>query len=205
MNNLEKFINDLSNYWELTPNQVVDRLNRMDESEIKNVINKMVKKHKNGGMIDCLRNGGSYGECKKCAQQKVVKNQQPAGPMKKDRVDTAGKAWTLSDGTDVLTTDGYGVHPAPGSYHQMPNYQAELETWRNIKTNKGGEPVRYDFRVYNNDQNVLFPVYKYTTKNNFFRKLTGWKTMTPELLERFNNAYKVNGLKNGGSIDKYKK
>jgi hypothetical protein len=29
--------------------------------------------------------------------------------------------------------------------------------------------------------------------------------MTPELLERFNNAYKVNGLKNGGSIDKYKK
>ncbi len=53
----------------------------MDESEIKNVINKMVKKYKNGGMIDCLRNGGSYGECKKCEQQKVVKNQNPAEPL----------------------------------------------------------------------------------------------------------------------------
>ena len=47
MNNLEKFINDLSNYWELTPDQVVDRLNRMDESESKNAIDKMVKKYKN--------------------------------------------------------------------------------------------------------------------------------------------------------------
>lgn len=55
----------------------------MEESEIKKIVNDMTKKFKNGGMIDCLRAGGAYGECKKCAQQKVVKNQQPAGPMTK--------------------------------------------------------------------------------------------------------------------------
>lgn len=80
MNNLEKLINDLSNYWDLSHEKVVDRLNHMNESEIKNVVNKMTKKFKNGGMIDCLRKGGSIKDCG-CGS-KVVKDQEPAGPLR---------------------------------------------------------------------------------------------------------------------------
>lgn len=70
---LEKLITDLSNYWDLGPEKVVDRLNHMNESEINKIVNKMTKKFKNGGplpskfenggMIDCLRNGGSIKDC----------------------------------------------------------------------------------------------------------------------------------------------
>lgn len=80
-NKIEKLILDLSNRWDCSPQEAVDRLNSMNESEINKLINSMTKKFKNGGMIDCLRKGGAYGECKTCAQQKVVKNQNPAGPM----------------------------------------------------------------------------------------------------------------------------
>lgn len=51
MNNLEKLITDLSNYWDLSPEKVVDRLNRMNESEIKKVVNKMTKKFQTGGFL----------------------------------------------------------------------------------------------------------------------------------------------------------
>ena len=36
----------------------------MNESEINKLINSMTKKFKNGGFIDCLRNGGSIHQCK---------------------------------------------------------------------------------------------------------------------------------------------
>ena len=51
MNDLEKLITDLSNYWDLSPEKVVDRLNHMNEPEIKNVVNKMTKKFQTGGFI----------------------------------------------------------------------------------------------------------------------------------------------------------
>lgn len=35
----------------------------MNESEINKLINSMTKKFKNGGMIDCLRKGGSIKDC----------------------------------------------------------------------------------------------------------------------------------------------
>lgn len=41
---LEKLITDLSNYWDLDPEKVVDRLNHMNESEINKIVNKMTKK-----------------------------------------------------------------------------------------------------------------------------------------------------------------
>lgn len=63
MNNLEKLITDLSNYWDISPEQVVDRLNFMNEQEINKIVDKMTKKFKNGGMIDCLRRGGSIKDC----------------------------------------------------------------------------------------------------------------------------------------------
>ena len=55
----------------------------MNESEIKNVVDKMTKKFQNGGLIDCLRAGGSIKECKKCGgKTPVVKNQNPADKLR---------------------------------------------------------------------------------------------------------------------------
>jgi hypothetical protein len=44
----------------------------MNESEINKLINSMTKKFKNGGFIDCLRNGGSVEKCK-CGCDKIAK------------------------------------------------------------------------------------------------------------------------------------
>lgn len=73
---LEKLITDLSNYWDLDPEKVVDRLNHMNESEINKIVNKMTKKFKNGGplpskfenggIMKCLKGGKPYSECMKC-------------------------------------------------------------------------------------------------------------------------------------------
>ena len=86
MNNLKKLITDLSNYWDLSPEKVVDRLNHMNESEIKNVVNKMTKKFEKGGLlpkakfedggiIKCLKGGKTYAECKKCGGRMIEKGQ----------------------------------------------------------------------------------------------------------------------------------
>ena len=60
---IEKLILDLSNRWDCSPQEAVDRLNSMNESEINKLINSMTKKFKNGGIIDCLRKGGSIKDC----------------------------------------------------------------------------------------------------------------------------------------------
>lgn len=60
---IEKLILDLSNRWDCSPQEAVDRLNSMNESEINKLINSMTNKFKNGGMIDCLRKGGSIKDC----------------------------------------------------------------------------------------------------------------------------------------------
>ena len=46
----------------------------MNESEINKLINSMTKKFKNGGFINCLRNGGSISKCK-CGCDKIAKAQ----------------------------------------------------------------------------------------------------------------------------------
>lgn len=71
-NKIEKLILDLSNRWECTPQEAVDRLNSMNESEINKLINSMTKKFKKGGLIDCLREGRKLSECKKCAPAEAV-------------------------------------------------------------------------------------------------------------------------------------
>ena len=63
-NKIEKLILDLSNRWDCTPQEAVDRLNSMNESEINKLINSMTNKFKNGGFINCLRAGGTIPECK---------------------------------------------------------------------------------------------------------------------------------------------
>lgn len=66
----------------------------MNESEIKNVVDKMVKKFEKGGLlpkakfedggiIKCLKGGKTYAECKKCGgKTPVVKNQEPADKLR---------------------------------------------------------------------------------------------------------------------------
>ena len=69
---IEKLILDLYNRWDCSPQEAVDRLNSMNESEINKLINSMTNKFKNGGFIDCLRNGGSIEKCK-CGCDKIAK------------------------------------------------------------------------------------------------------------------------------------
>ena len=45
-NKIEKLILDLSAAWKCSPEEVVDRLNSMNESEINKLINSMTKKFK---------------------------------------------------------------------------------------------------------------------------------------------------------------
>jgi hypothetical protein len=154
----------------------------MNESEINKLINSMTKKFQNGGFIDCLRAGGkTYAECKKCGgKTPVIKDQEPAEKLttktndgKTRRTDRPGYAWTYADGTDVLTQDAVGPQPLPGSYYEIPGSTPEYETWRTIKTDKGGNPKRYDFKVFVNNGDALGPVGKYTTDNNVLRKILG--------------------------------
>lgn len=96
MNNLEKLISNLSNYWDISPDKVVDRLNFMNEQEINKIVDKMTKKFKNGGMIDCLRNGDSVKDCG-CGAKMVKKGavgMETEGNDKKRRVDQNGYAYT---------------------------------------------------------------------------------------------------------------
>lgn len=79
MNNLEKLITNLSNYWDISPDKVVDRLNFMNEQEINKIVDKMTKKFKNGGLIDCLRNGGSISKCKCGCNAKPIKAEDGTG------------------------------------------------------------------------------------------------------------------------------
>ena len=50
-NKIEKLILDLSNRWECTPQEAVDRLNSMNESEINKLIKDMIKKFQSGGSL----------------------------------------------------------------------------------------------------------------------------------------------------------
>lgn len=49
---IEKLILDLSNRWDCSPQEAVDRLNSMNESEINKLINSMTKKFQTGGIAE---------------------------------------------------------------------------------------------------------------------------------------------------------
>lgn len=126
-NKIEKLILDLSNRWECTPKEAVDRLNSMNESEINKLINSMTKKFKNGGFIDCLRAGGTVSKCK-CGE-KVAKG---ATGMEMDNPPTRG---TLNAYTE--------------SY---PEFSSSDTTW--TRTNNGGY-VKNVFDGTTLDQNLV--------------------------------------------------
>ena len=115
--------------------------------------------YKNGGFIDCLRDGGSVEKCK-CGCDKIAK----ADEGKKLRIDRPGYAYTMPNGIDVLTQDAVGLQPAPGSYSAVKGSSPEFETQRRRRTDKGGN-VKYDlYKVFVNDGDHYGPVARYTTK-----------------------------------------
>lgn len=129
MNNLEKLISNLSNYWDISPDKVVDRLNFMNEQEINKIVDKMTKKFKNGGplpkakfenggIMKCLKGGKTYSECMKCGGKPIVKNQEPAGPL-------------------GSSTDGMGLNI------QLPNRERDLKYTNIISRGKTGKAATW--------------------------------------------------------------
>jgi len=169
----------------------------MKESEIKNVVNKMTKKFKNGGLIDCLRNGGKYAECKACGGR-VEKGQDGLVTDKHEyyrpnRLQAIFGAFSKNpqyprydgDGTYSGQIRPNGVQELEvkgpyGSYMQYthPNGKIVIEDTRN-----GG--VRYD--------------HPESTKNSPFRK-----TAPADLVEMFQNVG-ARFYQDGGSINNTKK
>lgn len=201
-NKIEKLILDLSNRWECTPQEAVDRLNSMNESEINKLINSMTKKFENGGFIDCLRNGGSVEKCK-CGCDKIAKAEDG---KKVRRTDMPGYAYTLHNGIDVLTQDAVGTQPLPGSNYSISGSTPEYETQRTTLTDKGGNVVGYNYNVYVNDGDHFGPINRYTTKRMWEKPSTWFRTVLQENpAKTMKEAYDANKLKCGGSLPKKKK
>lgn len=64
-------------------------------------------------------------------------NVLPTNNGKRRRTDKAGYAWSLGNGTQVLTQDSQGEQTIADSDYEMPG-SPELETWRTAITDKGG-------------------------------------------------------------------
>ncbi len=160
-NKIEKLILDLSAAWKCSPEEVVDRLNSMNESEINKLVKSMTKKFKNGGMIDCLRAGGNLTECKKCGGKAPIKAQDGNKVPRTDGVE--GYAYRKDDGTLVLTRDGKGPVPLLGSSYQMPGYEPPMSTEMRIETDKGGRPIRYEVDVYDDSGEMMGPYRTYSS------------------------------------------
>ena len=159
-------------------------------------------KFENGGFIDCLRNGGSVEKCK-CGCDKIAKAEDG---KKVRRTDMPGYAYTLSDGTDVLTQDAVGIQSLPGSNYSIAGSSPEYETQRTTLTDKSGKPIAYNYNVYLNDDDHFFPIRKYTTQRLWYRPSTWLRTvLTPEAAAEKQAAYDANKLKCGGSLPKKKK
>lgn len=133
MNNLEKLITNLSNYWDISPEQVVDRLNFMNEQEINKIVDKMTKKFKNGGFIDCLRSGGkTYTECKKCGGNLIRKGVTADWKRSNAVIDSLGvkagvkkaqdgAALTRRDVINTLRNKGFSRSQAKREYQTQKN------------------------------------------------------------------------------------
>ena len=133
--------------------------------------------YKNGGIIDCLRAGGNVTEGKKCGG-KTLKAEDG---NKIRRTDRPGYAWTLPNGIDVITQDAVGIQPLPGSNYTIEGSSPEFETHRTTLTDKGGSPIAYNYDVYINDGDHLFPSLRYTTDRIWHRPSTWFRrVLTPD-------------------------
>lgn len=154
MNSLEKLISNLSTHWDIEPEKVVDRLNNMNESELKEIVNKMTKKYKTGGILDCLAKGGSLPECG-CGAKMVKKGQ--------DGLDTEKVTKARNDGVN----GSYSREVLPGGTI------AEILSRRNPD-----ESVSYTERQITPDRDTTYYMYSNVTPM-IDKHVQGNKYVTP--------------------------
>lgn len=80
---LAQVLKNLSDRWEMTVSEVAEKLNKMSEDEVKNVV-EMTKLFEKGGKLNyllCLKKGG-VAECGCGCNSKVIKNQEPSEKLR---------------------------------------------------------------------------------------------------------------------------
>ena len=138
-NKIEKLVLDLSNRWDCSPEEAVDRLNSMNESEINKLINSMTNKFAKGGLIDCLRAGNKIADCgcgKKVGVEKGALGMEIDG-------DSTWKTEVKAPG-DTLYTKQYFSGPA--TRHVTPKgirYERinGAHTWRGVSPDYKAGPL----------------------------------------------------------------
>lgn len=199
----------------MTIEETVSKINELSTSdEGKQTLEQLTKRYKGMGLfkkggtldlINCLQKGGSIQNCG-CGKKVEKAASGSAGVAegnsneknKRRRTDRDGYAYSHNDGTQVLTIDAVGPQPLPGSYYEIEGSSPEFETQRTVQTDKGGNIKGYNYKVFNNSGDLLFPIAKYTTKRNLFN--LGHKLLTEDEAKRLNSAYSVNGFENGGIV-----
>lgn len=144
---LAQVLKNLSDRWEMTVSEVAEKLNKMSEDEVKNVL-EMTKLFEKGGKLNyllCLKKGG-VAECGCGCNSKVIKNQEPAEKLRArgSKPATSGifqpkfdpendpnwfrhnGAWVRNhflgdDLTQFVVTDGYWGVPRK-SWREIKNY-----------------------------------------------------------------------------------
>lgn len=170
----------------------------MNESEINKLINSMTKKFKNGGMIDCLRAGGSVSNCK-CGQtlkaqtgEKVMFAPDPRDAKENHDLRFWGRV------LPKMGYDEYNKSTKTGLIH--PGYE-----WINENIRTAGEVTQ---RKYSNDDwdNPYLVV-----DNRINPNPNESASAYIERWEDFENKLKRAGIptglvyyRNGGSVEKYK-
>ena len=80
---LAQVLKNLSDRWEMTVSEVAEKLNKMSEDEVKNIV-EMTKLFEKGGKLNyllCLKKGG-VAECGCGCNSKVIKNQEPSEKLR---------------------------------------------------------------------------------------------------------------------------
>lgn len=99
---LAQVLKSLSDRWDMTVSEVAEKLNKMSEDEVKNVV-EMTKLFEKGGKLNyllCLKKGG-IADCG-CGA-KVVKDEQPAEKL---RAKGRAKAYTGNIRPDFIGNEG---------------------------------------------------------------------------------------------------
>lgn len=203
--NVLKFVEWLPNnsdmFKGMTNNEVVSKINELSASdEGKSTLEFLAKQYnemglfKDGGKLNYLLYLKTGGPVKKCEFGEQV----PVGrDNAKNRSDKDGSYYLDHDGDRVLTVNGKGTRPLRGSNEQMPGYEAPMSTY------VSGVPGNRKIRVYNDWENISWPLAKYMeSEPNFIQKIFGWKAATPEYWQSVNEALKANGFmyKKGGKF-----
>lgn len=144
MNNLEKLITDLSNYWDISPEQVVDRLNFMNEQEINKIVDKMTKKFQSGGYLSRPPIGNRMIISKVTTKpREVISSEQIDSAM---RAENKARAEQLKHEAERLRSKNFQTH-----MELMNKRTAQV-----MKTQPDAPVTNSDPQYFNGPRNVKF-------------------------------------------------